>query len=127
MRDLKGLHSVHSQICFDSLEDWIVYFKQNIHLYFTAVFSIIRNQGTFGNVTVFWAIHPVSTKDIFPEQGTVFFGNEEFLKNITVYSLPDEVNIFMQMISEVDGLVGLLFITKEKGYHSIVGYHSKFF
>ncbi|XP_015282612.1 PREDICTED: G-protein coupled receptor 98 [Gekko japonicus] len=56
-----------------------------------AVFSIIRNQGTFGNVTVSWAIHPVSTKDIYPEQGTVFFGNEEFSKNITVYSLPDEV------------------------------------
>ncbi|XP_077203699.1 adhesion G-protein coupled receptor V1 isoform X3 [Paroedura picta] len=64
-----------------------------------AVFCIIRNQGTFGNVTVSWAIHPVSTKDIFPEQGIVFFGNGEFSKNITVYSLPDEVPEEMEVFS----------------------------
>nr|XP_056705119.1 adhesion G-protein coupled receptor V1 [Euleptes europaea] len=64
-----------------------------------AVFSIIRNQGTFGNVTVSWAIHPVSTEDILPEQGTIFIGNEEFSKNITVYSLPDEVPEEMEVFT----------------------------
>lgn len=65
------------------------------------MFKIIRNQGTFGNVNVSWATFPVSTKDIFPEQGTVFFGNEEFSKNITIYSVPDEVNISTIVISDI--------------------------
>uniref|UniRef100_A0A8D2L5E0 Adhesion G-protein coupled receptor V1 n=1 Tax=Varanus komodoensis TaxID=61221 RepID=A0A8D2L5E0_VARKO len=56
-----------------------------------AVFKIIRNQGTFGNVTVSWASYPVSAKDIFPAEGTILFGNEEFSKNITIYSVPDEI------------------------------------
>ncbi|XP_077792347.1 adhesion G-protein coupled receptor V1 isoform X2 [Podarcis muralis] len=59
--------------------------------FYAAVFRVLRSQGTFGNVTVSWATYPASTKDIFPEQGTVFFGNEEFSKNITVYSVPDEI------------------------------------
>ncbi|KAH0628079.1 hypothetical protein JD844_008789 [Phrynosoma platyrhinos] len=58
---------------------------------YAAVFPVVRNQGTFGNVNVSWATYPVSTKDIFPEQGTVSFGNEEYSKNITVYSVPDEI------------------------------------
>uniref|UniRef100_A0ABM5FTD0 Adhesion G-protein coupled receptor V1 isoform X1 n=1 Tax=Pogona vitticeps TaxID=103695 RepID=A0ABM5FTD0_9SAUR len=61
---------------------------EDIH---AAVFRIVRNQGTFGVVNVSWATFPVSTKDIFPEQGTVFFGNEEFSQNITIYSVPDEI------------------------------------
>ncbi|XP_054843539.1 adhesion G-protein coupled receptor V1 [Eublepharis macularius] len=64
-----------------------------------AVFSVIRNQGTFGNVTVSWAIHPVSSKDIFPEQGTIFFETEEFSKNITIFSLPDEVPEEMEVFT----------------------------
>uniref|UniRef100_A0ACB8EQA8 G-protein coupled receptor 98 n=1 Tax=Sphaerodactylus townsendi TaxID=933632 RepID=A0ACB8EQA8_9SAUR len=64
-----------------------------------AVFSIIRNQGTFGSVTVSWGIHPASTKDVFPEQGTIFFGNEEFSKNVTVFSLPDEVPEEMEVFT----------------------------
>ncbi|XP_061478182.1 adhesion G-protein coupled receptor V1 isoform X3 [Rhineura floridana] len=59
--------------------------------FYAAVFKIIRNQGAFGNVTVSWATCPVSTQDIFPEQGTIFFGNEELSKNITIYSVPDEI------------------------------------
>ncbi|XP_053146642.1 adhesion G-protein coupled receptor V1 isoform X4 [Hemicordylus capensis] len=66
---------------------------------YAAVFKIIRNQGTFGNVTVSWVIHPVSTKDIYPEQGTIFFENEEFSKNITIYSLPDEVPEEMELFT----------------------------
>ncbi|XP_063151499.1 adhesion G-protein coupled receptor V1 [Candoia aspera] len=58
---------------------------------YAAVFKITRNQGTFGSVNVSWATDSVSTKDIFPDQGTVFFGNEEFSKDITIYSVPDEL------------------------------------
>ncbi|KAJ6669788.1 hypothetical protein lerEdw1_000337 [Lerista edwardsae] len=66
---------------------------------YAAVFKIIRIQGTFGNVNVSWTIHPVSTQDIYPEQGMLFFGNEEFSKNITIYSLPDEIPEEMEVFT----------------------------
>lgn len=66
---------------------------------FKAVFKIIRNQGTFGSVSVSWATNSISTKDIFPDQGTIFFGNEEFSKDITIYSVPDEVIIFTVIVN----------------------------
>ncbi|XP_007438209.1 G-protein coupled receptor 98, partial [Python bivittatus] len=59
--------------------------------FYAAVFKIIRNRGTFGSVNVSWAADSISTKDIFPDQGTIFFGNEEFSKDITIYSVPDEI------------------------------------
>ncbi|XP_039203973.1 adhesion G-protein coupled receptor V1 isoform X4 [Crotalus tigris] len=59
--------------------------------FYAAVFKIIRNQGNFGSVSVSWATNSISTKDIFPDQGTIFFGNEEFSKDITIYSVPDEI------------------------------------
>lgn len=42
---------------------------------------------------VSWVVSPDFTQDVFPVRATVFFGDQEFLKNITVYSLPDEVNV----------------------------------
>lgn len=63
------------------------------HLYFTAVYDIIRNRGNFGDVSVSWVVSPDFTEDVFPVQGIVFFGDQEFSKNITIYSLPDEVNV----------------------------------
>ncbi|ETE65236.1 G-protein coupled receptor 98, partial [Ophiophagus hannah] len=59
--------------------------------FYAAVFKIVRNQGTFGSVSVSWATDSISTKDIFPDRGTIFFGNEEFSKDITIYSVPDEI------------------------------------
>ncbi|NWY04075.1 GPR98 protein, partial [Nothoprocta ornata] len=56
-----------------------------------ATYRIVRNQGNYGNVSVSWVIDPACTNDIYPEQGTIFFDNLEFSKNITVYSLPDEL------------------------------------
>lgn len=67
---------------------------QSSCLPFTAVYRIVRNQGNFGNVSVSWVVDPACTNDIYPEQGTVFFGHQEYSKNITIYSLPDEVNLF---------------------------------
>ena len=69
-----------------------------VHIYyvcfhFTAVYDVVRNRGNFGDVSVSWVVSPDFTQDVFPVQGTVVFGDQEFSKNITIYSLPDEVNI----------------------------------
>lgn len=65
-----------------------------ICLHFLAAYRVVRNQGSYGNVSVSWVVDPACTNDVYPEQGTIFFDNLEFSKNITIYSLPDEVNIF---------------------------------
>ncbi|NXX79900.1 GPR98 protein, partial [Urocolius indicus] len=58
---------------------------------YSAVYSVLRSQGNYGNVSVSWVVDPICTNDIYPERGTIFFENLEFSKNITIYSLPDEV------------------------------------
>ncbi|NWV35380.1 GPR98 protein, partial [Grantiella picta] len=58
---------------------------------YAASYRVVRNQGNYGNVSVSWTVDPTCTNDIYPEQGTIFFDNLEFSKNITIYSLPDEV------------------------------------
>ncbi|XDC76153.1 hypothetical protein R6Z07F_007326 [Ovis aries] len=58
---------------------------------YSAVYGVIRNRGNFGDVNVSWVVSPDFTQDVFPVRTTVFFGDQEFLKNITVYSLPDEI------------------------------------
>ncbi|XP_029429217.1 adhesion G-protein coupled receptor V1 [Rhinatrema bivittatum] len=58
---------------------------------FAASFGVIRNMGRFGNVSVTWVVNPGFTNDVFPVQGTIPFGDQEFSKNITIYSLPDEI------------------------------------
>ncbi|KAM4753534.1 adhesion G-protein coupled receptor V1 isoform 2-T3 [Cyanocitta cristata] len=58
---------------------------------YAASYRVVRNQGNYGNVGVSWIVDPACTNDIYPEQGTIFFDNLEFSKNITIYSLPDEV------------------------------------
>ncbi|XP_039423367.1 adhesion G-protein coupled receptor V1 isoform X13 [Corvus cornix cornix] len=58
---------------------------------YAASYRVVRNQGNYGNVSVSWIVDPACTNDIYPEQGTIFFDNLEFSKNITIYSLPDEV------------------------------------
>ncbi|XP_045141134.1 adhesion G-protein coupled receptor V1 [Echinops telfairi] len=57
----------------------------------SAVYDLIRNRGTFGDISVSWVVTPDFTQDVFPVQGTVFFGDQEFSNNITIYSLPDEI------------------------------------
>ncbi|XP_042546906.1 adhesion G-protein coupled receptor V1 [Dipodomys spectabilis] len=58
---------------------------------YSAIYGVVRNQGNFGDVNVSWVVSPDFTQDVFPVQGTIFFGDQEFSKNITVYSLPDEI------------------------------------
>ncbi|XP_027630761.1 adhesion G-protein coupled receptor V1 [Tupaia chinensis] len=57
----------------------------------SAAFGVIRNRGNFGDVSVSWMVSPDFTQDVFPVQGSIFFGDQEFSKNITIYSLPDEI------------------------------------
>uniref|UniRef100_F7FXQ0 Adhesion G-protein coupled receptor V1 n=1 Tax=Monodelphis domestica TaxID=13616 RepID=F7FXQ0_MONDO len=66
---------------------------------FSAVYEIIRKRGNFGNVSVSWVISPNSTEDVFPVQDTVFFGDQDFSKNITIYSLPDEIPEEMEIFT----------------------------
>ena len=61
-------------------------------VYLSAVYGVIRTRGNFGAVNVSWVVSPDFTQDVFPVQGTVCFGDQESFKNITVYSLADEVS-----------------------------------
>ncbi|XP_015216090.2 adhesion G-protein coupled receptor V1 isoform X1 [Lepisosteus oculatus] len=58
---------------------------------YSATYTIMRNRGTFGEVSVSWTLNPAFTGDVFPVQGTVVFAETEFSKNLTLTSLPDEV------------------------------------
>uniref|UniRef100_A0A452G4T7 Adhesion G-protein coupled receptor V1 n=1 Tax=Capra hircus TaxID=9925 RepID=A0A452G4T7_CAPHI len=58
---------------------------------YSAIYGVIRNRGNFGDVNVSWVVSPDFTQDVFPVRATIFFGDQEFLKNITIYSLPDEI------------------------------------
>ncbi|XP_019908355.3 adhesion G-protein coupled receptor V1 isoform X2 [Esox lucius] len=58
---------------------------------YSAVFPVARNRGGFGEVSVSWVLEPNSSVDVSPVQGYVLFGEEEYLKNLTLFSLPDEI------------------------------------
>lgn len=76
---------------------WVVFMEMHTNctcLHFAASYRVVRNQGNYGSVSVSWIVDPACTNDIYPEQGIIFFDNLEFSKNITIYSLPDEVIIF---------------------------------
>uniref|UniRef100_UPI00398F1058 adhesion G-protein coupled receptor V1 isoform X2 n=1 Tax=Pristiophorus japonicus TaxID=55135 RepID=UPI00398F1058 len=57
----------------------------------TADFPLIRDRGTFGNVSVYWIVDPAFTNDVYPVQGVVNFNGAESSKNITLQSLPDAI------------------------------------
>ncbi|XP_008827569.1 adhesion G-protein coupled receptor V1 [Nannospalax galili] len=65
----------------------------------SAVYGVIRNRGNFGDVTVSWVVSPDFTQDVFPVKGTISFGDKEFLKYITIYSLLDEIPEEMEEFS----------------------------
>ncbi|XP_051876623.1 adhesion G-protein coupled receptor V1 [Pristis pectinata] len=56
-----------------------------------ADFTVIRDRGTFGNVSVHWRLDPAFTNDVYPVQGVVNFRSGESSKNITLQSLPDSI------------------------------------
>uniref|UniRef100_A0A8B9KGD3 Adhesion G protein-coupled receptor V1 n=1 Tax=Astyanax mexicanus TaxID=7994 RepID=A0A8B9KGD3_ASTMX len=57
----------------------------------SASYPIMRGRGRFGNVSVLWRIEPTYSGDVTPFQGEVVFAEGEYLKNLTLYSKPDEI------------------------------------
>ncbi len=57
-----------------------------------ASYPIGRSRGRFGNVSVFWILEPTYSGDISPVQGEIVFAEGEYLKNLTLFSMPDEVS-----------------------------------
>lgn len=57
------------------------------------MYPVVRNKGHFGEVSVFWVLDPPLSGDVSPLQGSVTFREGERLKNITLFSVPDEVCI----------------------------------
>ncbi|KAJ8380590.1 hypothetical protein SKAU_G00013680 [Synaphobranchus kaupii] len=57
----------------------------------SASYPIVRNRGGFGEVSVFWVLEPRLSGDVSPVQGYVVFGEGEHEKNLTVFSVPDQI------------------------------------
>ncbi|XP_053084899.1 adhesion G-protein coupled receptor V1 isoform X1 [Pangasianodon hypophthalmus] len=57
----------------------------------SASYPIVRERGRFGNVSVLWILEPTFSGDVTPVQGEVVFTAGEYLKNLTLFSKPDEV------------------------------------
>ncbi|XP_073670715.1 adhesion G-protein coupled receptor V1 isoform X2 [Paramisgurnus dabryanus] len=57
----------------------------------SASYPIGRSKGTFGNVSVIWVLKPMHSGDISPVQGEIFFAEGENLKNLALFSVPDEI------------------------------------
>ncbi|XP_062238571.1 adhesion G-protein coupled receptor V1 [Platichthys flesus] len=56
-----------------------------------AVYPVVRNRGHFGVVAVAWVLEPAFSGDVSPLQGYITFEEGEYLKNLTLYSVPDEI------------------------------------
>ncbi|XP_076853827.1 adhesion G-protein coupled receptor V1 [Brachyhypopomus gauderio] len=57
----------------------------------SASYPIIRRRGQFGNVSVLWVLEPNYSGDVTSVQGEVIFAEGEYLKNLTLFSKPDEI------------------------------------
>uniref|UniRef100_A0A3Q2PRU9 Adhesion G-protein coupled receptor V1 n=1 Tax=Fundulus heteroclitus TaxID=8078 RepID=A0A3Q2PRU9_FUNHE len=49
------------------------------------------NRGLFEEVSVLWVLEPALTGDVMPVQGNITFKEGEYLKNLTISSVPDEI------------------------------------
>lgn len=56
----------------------------------------MRRRGLFGAVSVSWVVEPSLSGDVSPFQGTITFKDGEDLKNLTLFSVPDEVRLLHQ-------------------------------
>ncbi|XP_029685938.1 LOW QUALITY PROTEIN: adhesion G-protein coupled receptor V1 [Takifugu rubripes] len=57
----------------------------------SAVFPLVRKRGLFGEVTVSWVLEPSFSGDVSPSQGNITFKDGEYLKNLTLFSVPDQI------------------------------------
>uniref|UniRef100_A0A3B4V3U8 Adhesion G-protein coupled receptor V1 n=1 Tax=Seriola dumerili TaxID=41447 RepID=A0A3B4V3U8_SERDU len=51
----------------------------------------VRNRGHFGEVSVSWVLEPALSGDVSPLQGNITFEEGGYLKNLTLFSVPDEI------------------------------------
>ncbi|XP_026994314.2 adhesion G-protein coupled receptor V1 isoform X1 [Tachysurus fulvidraco] len=65
----------------------------------SASYPIVRGRGRFGNVSVLWVLEPTFSGDVTPVQGEVVFTEGEYLKNLTLFSKPDEVPEGVEMFT----------------------------
>ncbi|XP_044225055.1 adhesion G-protein coupled receptor V1 isoform X2 [Thunnus albacares] len=56
-----------------------------------AMYPVVRNRGHFGEVSVSWVLEPALSGDVSPLQGNITFKEGEYLKNLTLFSVPDEI------------------------------------
>ncbi|KAK0155883.1 G-protein coupled receptor 98 [Merluccius polli] len=56
-----------------------------------AAYPVMRNRGRFGAVSVSWLLDPGGSGDVRPTRGVLVFQEGEFIKNLTVASVPDEI------------------------------------
>ncbi|XP_014844179.1 PREDICTED: G-protein coupled receptor 98 isoform X1 [Poecilia mexicana] len=56
-----------------------------------AVYPVVRNRGHFGEVSVWWGLEPALPADVMPVHGQLTFKEGEYLKNLTLSSVPDEI------------------------------------
>lgn len=57
----------------------------------SALYPVMRNRGHFGKVSVLWVLEPALSGDVRPVRGSITFEEGEYLKNLTLFSVPDEV------------------------------------
>lgn len=57
----------------------------------SALYPVMRNRGHFGEVSVLWVLEPALSGDVRPVRGNITFEEGEYLKNLTLFSVPDEV------------------------------------
>ncbi|KAJ8006188.1 hypothetical protein DPEC_G00125640 [Dallia pectoralis] len=63
---------------------------------YSAAYPVVRNRGGFGEVSVSWVLEPNVSADVSPVQGYVAFAEGEYLKNLTLFSVPDEIPEVME-------------------------------
>uniref|UniRef100_A0A3B4G959 Adhesion G-protein coupled receptor V1 n=1 Tax=Pundamilia nyererei TaxID=303518 RepID=A0A3B4G959_9CICH len=56
-----------------------------------ALYPVMRNRGHFGKVSVLWVLEPALSGDVRPVRGSITFEEGEYLKNLTLFSVPDEI------------------------------------
>uniref|UniRef100_A0A8C7IVD8 Adhesion G-protein coupled receptor V1 n=1 Tax=Oncorhynchus kisutch TaxID=8019 RepID=A0A8C7IVD8_ONCKI len=57
----------------------------------SVAYPVVRNRGRFGEVSVSWVLEPHMSADVSPDQGYVVFAEGEYVKNLTLFSVPDEL------------------------------------
>uniref|UniRef100_A0A669EYL3 Adhesion G-protein coupled receptor V1 n=1 Tax=Oreochromis niloticus TaxID=8128 RepID=A0A669EYL3_ORENI len=56
-----------------------------------ALYPVMRNRGHFGEVSVLWVLEPALSGDVRPIRGNITFEEGEYLKNLSLFSVPDEI------------------------------------